>query len=142
MKKYCVIYHSTKKIECITILWWVLVLLFVHLTSRLASTFSCTLYHAFTHQQLLKFFSVQLETIKLFFPKKKYFEKICETWIVSMVSSFCIVYHCIIMLCPMHMILSHQTIKLVKLWWFDFNEAIWNLCKMYFESHMENVSKV
>ena len=49
MKKYLVIYHSTKKIECTTILWWVnLVLLFVHLTSRLASTFSSTLYHAFT----------------------------------------------------------------------------------------------
>jgi hypothetical protein len=48
MKKYLVIYHSTKKIECITILWWVLVLLFVHLTSRLASTFRCTLYCAFT----------------------------------------------------------------------------------------------
>ncbi len=48
MKKYLIIYHSTKKIECITILWWVLVLLFVHLTSRLISTFSCTLYCDFT----------------------------------------------------------------------------------------------
>jgi hypothetical protein len=48
MKKHLIIYHSTKKVECITILWWVLVLLFVHLTSRLTSTFSCTLYHAFT----------------------------------------------------------------------------------------------
>ncbi len=48
MKKYLVIYHSTKKIECITILWWVLVLLFVHLTSRLINTFSCILYHDFT----------------------------------------------------------------------------------------------
>jgi hypothetical protein len=48
MKKYLVIYHSTKKIECITILWWVLVLLFVHLTSRLISIFSCTFYHDFT----------------------------------------------------------------------------------------------
>jgi hypothetical protein len=142
MKKFCVIYHSIKNIECITILWWVLVLFFVHLTSRLTSTFSCTLYYVFTHQLLLKSWSVQLEAIKPFFPKKMYFEKICETQIISMVFSFCIIYHCIIMLCPMHRILSYQTIKLVNLWWFDFNEAIWNLCKMYFESHMANVSKV
>ncbi len=54
MKKYLVIYDSIKKIECLTILWWVLVLLFVHLTSRLASTFSCTFYRAFTQ---LYFFS-------------------------------------------------------------------------------------
>jgi hypothetical protein len=39
MKKYLVIYHSTQKIECIKILWWVLVLLFVHFTSRLAKYF-------------------------------------------------------------------------------------------------------
>jgi len=38
MKKYFVIYHPSKEIECVIILWWVLVLLFVHLTSRLAST--------------------------------------------------------------------------------------------------------
>jgi predicted membrane protein len=50
MKKYFVIYHSTKKIECITILWWVLVLLFVHLTSKLANIFSCTFYHAFAQK--------------------------------------------------------------------------------------------
>ncbi len=50
MKKYLVIYHSTKKIECITILGWVLVLLFVHLTSKLASIFNYTLYRAFTHK--------------------------------------------------------------------------------------------
>jgi hypothetical protein len=50
MKKYVVIYHSTKKIECITILWWDLILLFVQLTSKLTSTFSCTLYHAFTQK--------------------------------------------------------------------------------------------
>jgi len=49
MNKYLVIYLSTKKIECIIMFWWVLVLLFVHLTNRLASTFNCTLYHAFTH---------------------------------------------------------------------------------------------
>jgi hypothetical protein len=49
MKKYLVIYHSIKKIKCITILWWVLVLLFVHLTSSLVSIFSCTIYHAFIH---------------------------------------------------------------------------------------------
>jgi hypothetical protein len=48
MKKYLVIYYSTKKIECIIILWWVLVLLFVHLTSRPTNIFNCTLYHAFT----------------------------------------------------------------------------------------------
>jgi hypothetical protein len=48
MKKILAIYHSTKKIKCITILWWVLVLFFVHLINRLASTFSCTLYRAFT----------------------------------------------------------------------------------------------
>ncbi len=47
-EKYLVIYHSTKKIECITILWWVLVIISAHLTSRLTSNFSCTLYHAFT----------------------------------------------------------------------------------------------
>ncbi len=29
-------------------MWWVLVLLFVHLTCRLVSTFSCTLYHDIT----------------------------------------------------------------------------------------------
>jgi hypothetical protein len=51
MKKYLVIYHSTKNIEHITILWSVLVMLFIHLTSRLASTFSYTLYHVFTHRQ-------------------------------------------------------------------------------------------
>jgi hypothetical protein len=51
MKKYFVIYHSTQNIECITIFWWVLVSLFVHLTSRLASTFSCTLYCAFTQEE-------------------------------------------------------------------------------------------
>jgi hypothetical protein len=50
MKNYLLNHHSTKKIECITILWWVLVLLFVHLTSRLTSIFSCTLYHAFTQK--------------------------------------------------------------------------------------------
>jgi hypothetical protein len=46
-EKYLIVYRSTKKIECITILWWVLVLLFVHLTSRLISIFNCTLspYH-------------------------------------------------------------------------------------------------
>jgi len=48
MKKYLVIHYLPKKIKCITILWWVLILLFVHLTSRLASTFSCTLYYVFT----------------------------------------------------------------------------------------------
>jgi hypothetical protein len=48
MKNYLVIYCSTKKIECITILWWVLVLLFVHFTSRLTNTFNCIIYHAFT----------------------------------------------------------------------------------------------
>ncbi len=48
MKKYLVIYHSTKKIDCTTILSCVLFLLFVHLTSRLAMTFSCTLYPTFT----------------------------------------------------------------------------------------------
>ncbi len=48
MKKYLIIYHSIKKIECITILQWILVLLFVHLTSRLTSTFSYTLYSTFT----------------------------------------------------------------------------------------------
>jgi hypothetical protein len=55
MKKYLVIYHSTKKIECLTILWWVLVLFFVHLTSRLASNFNCTFYHAFTLEGQLHF---------------------------------------------------------------------------------------
>jgi hypothetical protein len=50
MKKYLVIYHSTKKIECIIILWWVLVLFFVHLTSKLVSILNYTLYHAFTPQ--------------------------------------------------------------------------------------------
>ncbi len=49
MNNYLVIYHSIKKIECITILWWVLVVLFVHLTSRLISIFSCRHYYAFTH---------------------------------------------------------------------------------------------
>jgi hypothetical protein len=49
MKKYIVIYHSIKKIECIIILWWVLVLFFVHLTSKLASIFSYTFYCAFIH---------------------------------------------------------------------------------------------
>ncbi len=48
MKKYLVIYYSTKTIECITILWCIFVLLFVHLTSKLVSTFSCTLYCVFT----------------------------------------------------------------------------------------------
>jgi hypothetical protein len=33
-----------------TNLWWVLVLLFVHLTSKLVSIFGCTFYHAFTPQ--------------------------------------------------------------------------------------------
>jgi hypothetical protein len=51
MKKYFVIYHVIKKIEYITIFWWVLVLLFVHLISRLTSTFSCTLYRAFTQEK-------------------------------------------------------------------------------------------
>ncbi len=50
MKNYFVNCHSTEKIECITILWGVLVLLFVHLTNRLTSIFSCTLYHAFTQK--------------------------------------------------------------------------------------------
>jgi hypothetical protein len=64
MKKYFIIDHSTKKIECITILWWVLVLLFIHLTSRLASTFSCTLYHAFTLSKYkrLKFYKLKLSS--------------------------------------------------------------------------------
>ncbi len=48
MRKYFVIHYLPKKTECITILWWVLILLFVHLTSRLASTFSCTFYCVFT----------------------------------------------------------------------------------------------
>jgi hypothetical protein len=63
MKKYLMIYHSIKKIKCITILWWVLVVFSVHLTSRLASTFSCTLYRAFT--QLYFFFSSQCMLCKL-----------------------------------------------------------------------------
>jgi hypothetical protein len=53
MKKYLVIYHSTKKIKCITILW--MVLLFVHLTSK--NTFSYTLCHVFT-QVILGYFYV------------------------------------------------------------------------------------
>jgi hypothetical protein len=48
MKKYLVIYHLTKKIKCIIILWWVLDLFFIHLISRLASILSCTFYRAFT----------------------------------------------------------------------------------------------
>ncbi len=48
MKKYIVIYHSIKNIKCITILWYVLVVLFVHSTNKLATIFSCTLYRAFT----------------------------------------------------------------------------------------------
>jgi hypothetical protein len=51
MKKYFVIYHSTKNIECNNNFWWALVLLFIHLTSRLASIFSCTLYCAFTQEK-------------------------------------------------------------------------------------------
>jgi len=48
MKWYLVIYHSTKKIECITILGWISVLFIVHLTSKLVSTFSCTFNCDFT----------------------------------------------------------------------------------------------
>jgi hypothetical protein len=47
-EKVLVIYYLTKTIECITILWWLVVLLFVHLISKLVSTFSCTLYCVFT----------------------------------------------------------------------------------------------
>jgi hypothetical protein len=54
-EKNLVIYYSTKNIEGITILWCVLILLFVHLISRLASTFSCTIYYAFTQYWLLNF---------------------------------------------------------------------------------------
>jgi len=55
MKKYLVIYHSIKKFKCITILRWVLVLLFLHLTSK--NTFSYTLCHVFT-QVILGYFYV------------------------------------------------------------------------------------
>jgi hypothetical protein len=67
MKKYLVVYNSTKKIECITILWWVLVQFFVQLTSRLACIFSYTLYHVFTlHHYIIKAF-VSIESAIDFF---------------------------------------------------------------------------
>jgi hypothetical protein len=44
-------YHLNKKIECIIILWWVLILLFINLTSTLPRTLNCTLYHAFTFER-------------------------------------------------------------------------------------------
>ncbi len=35
VKKYLVLHHLIKKFKCIIILWWVLVVFFVNLTSRL-----------------------------------------------------------------------------------------------------------
>jgi hypothetical protein len=63
MKKYVFFYNFKKKIECIIILWWVLVLLFVSLISRLPKTLNCTLYHTFTQvclkHEILKQFAIK-----------------------------------------------------------------------------------
>jgi hypothetical protein len=63
MIKYFVIYHSSKKIECVIILRWVLVLLFVHLTSRLASIFNYRFYHAFTQKHYWEYAFIDLDAI-------------------------------------------------------------------------------
>jgi hypothetical protein len=63
MKKYLVVYHSSKNIECNIILWWVLVLLFVHLTSKLASTFSCRFIVLSLKNIIGNMFSIDLDAI-------------------------------------------------------------------------------
>jgi cellulose synthase/poly-beta-1,6-N-acetylglucosamine synthase-like glycosyltransferase len=129
MKKYFVIYQSTKKIECITILWCVLVLLFVHLTSRLANTFSCTLYHVFTPKDLKeiidlatflpKLLKCSLMKVKhLLHNKTKAGENLRGHWLTMVNHKLqpCTLNKCLTLLNPSSKVLWKKFWKLKKRW--------------------------
>jgi hypothetical protein len=68
MKKYFVIYHSTKKLN-ITIFWLILTLLFVRLTSRLVSTLDVH-FIMLSHHWILFIFFLSKGAIKDYIIKK------------------------------------------------------------------------